>query len=135
MGLEDLWPCLAFSSLSALVLYRRYMAAISLQKVDPAAYSRLRGGEGDGSGMEGLKVLWDWILLSIYPAVKVAAFNGLSAILEFSLHPLKIAEPGAIGIGGEHAGGDELGSCRGALILFFDCQLQKPPGWQGGEHH
>jgi hypothetical protein len=135
MRLEDPWPCLAFSRLPALVFHWRYMAAISLQKVYPAAYSRLRGGEGDGSGMKGLKVLRDWILLGIYPAVKMSAFNGLSAILEFSLNPLKIAEPWAIGIGGEHAGGDELGSCRGALILFFDCQLQKPPGWQGGDHH
>gem|GEM_PF-2905590 len=99
------------------------MAAISLQKIDPAAYSRLRGREGDGSSMKGLEVLWDWILLGIYPAVKVAAFNSLSAILEFSLHPLKIAEPGAIGIGGEHAGGDEVRSCRGALILNVFCQI------------
>ena len=85
--------------------------------------------------MKWLEVLWDRILLGIDPAVKVAAFYGLRAILEFSLNPLKIAEPWAIGIGGEHAGGDELGSRSGALTLFFDCQLQKPPGWQGGEHH
>jgi hypothetical protein len=81
--------------------------------------------------MKGLEVLWDRILLGIDPAVEKSAFNSLSAILEFSLNPLKIAEPGAIGIGGKHAGRDELGSRRGALILFFDCQLQKPPGWQG----
>jgi len=73
--------------------------------------------------MKGPEVLWDWILLGIDPAVKVAAFNSLSAILEFSLHPLKIAEPGAIGIGGEHAGGDELGSRSGALILNVFCQI------------
>jgi len=111
------------------------MAAISLQKVDPAAYSCLRGGEGDGSSMKGLEVLRDGVLLGIYPAVKVAAFYGLRAILEFSLNPLKIAEPWAIGISCKHAGGDELGSRSGALILFFDYQLQKPPGWQGREHH
>jgi hypothetical protein len=99
------------------------MAAISLQKVYPAAYSCLRGGEGDGSGMKGPEVLRDWILLGIYPAVEKSAFNSLSAILEFSLHPLKIAEPGAIGIGGEHACGDELGSCRYALILNVFCQI------------
>jgi hypothetical protein len=135
MGLEDPWPCLAFSCLPALVFHWRDLTAISLQKVYPAAYSCLRGGEGDGSSMKGLKVLRDWILLGIYPAVKMSAFNSLSAILEFPLNPLKIAEPGAIGIGGEHAGGDEVRSCRGALTLFFDYQLQKPPGWQGGEHH
>jgi hypothetical protein len=131
MRLEDPWPCLAFSSPSALVLYRRDLAAISLQKVDPAAYSCLRGREGDGSGMKGLEVFRNGILFGIYPAMKVAAFNGLSAILEFTLHPLKIAEPGAIGISSEHAGRNEVGSCRGALTLFFDCQSQKPPGWQG----
>jgi hypothetical protein len=60
--------------------------------------------------MKGLKVLRDWILLGIYPAVKMSAFNGLSAILEFSLNPLKIAEPWAIGIGGEHAGGMSSGA-------------------------
>ncbi|MDD5736405.1 MAG: hypothetical protein PHQ39_13160, partial [Methanothrix soehngenii] len=103
--------------------YRRDLAAIPLQKVDPAAYSRLRGREGDGSGMKGLKVFWDRILLGIDPAVEKSAFNSLSAILEFSLNPLKIAEPGAIGISCKHAGGDELRSCRGALILNVFCQI------------
>jgi hypothetical protein len=55
--------------------------------------------------------------------VEKSAFNSLSAILEFTLNPLKIAEPWAIGIGGEHAGGDELRSCRGALVLNFFCQI------------
>jgi hypothetical protein len=73
--------------------------------------------------MKGLEVLRDGILFGIDPAVKVAAFNGLSAIPEFPLHPLKIAEPGAIGISCKHAGGDELRSCRGALILNVFCQI------------
>jgi hypothetical protein len=53
--------------------------------------------------------------------VEKSAFNSLSAILEFSLHPLKIAEPGAIGIGGEHAGGDEVrGDTLGAGCIFHN---------------
>jgi hypothetical protein len=121
MRLEDPWPCRAFSSLSALVFHWRYMAAISLQKIDPAAYSRLRGREGDGSSMKGLEVLWDRILLGIDPAVEKSAFNSLSAILEFSLNPLKIAEPGAIGISCKHAGGDEVrGDTLGAGCIFHN---------------
>jgi hypothetical protein len=118
MGLEDPWACLAFSRLPALVFHWRDLTAVSLQKVDPAAHSCLRGGEGDGSSMKGLEVIRDWILLGIDPAVKMSAFNGLSAILEFTLHPLKIAEPGAIGISGKHAGGDEMPGCLCPFIIF-----------------
>ena len=85
--------------------------------------------------MEGLEVLRDWILLGINPAVLKSAIYRLGAVLELSLHPLKVAEPWAVGEGCEHAGRDEVGSGWGALTLFFDCQLQEPPGWQGGEHH
>jgi hypothetical protein len=73
--------------------------------------------------MKGLEVLRDGILFGIDPAVKVAAFNSLSAILEFSLNPLKIAEPGAIGISCKHAGRYELGSCSDALTLNVFCQI------------
>jgi len=71
--------------------------------------------------MKGLEAIRDDILFGIYPAVKVAPFYGFRAIQELPLHPLEIAEPGAIGEGGEHAGRDEIWG--GDLTGFFICQL------------
>jgi hypothetical protein len=71
--------------------------------------------------MKGLEVLRNFVLLGVNPSVLEPPVYRLSAVLELSLNPLDIAEPGTVGEGCEHAGRDEVGG--GALIVFFNCQL------------
>jgi hypothetical protein len=54
--------------------------------------------------VEGHKVLRNYVLLCIYPAMLESAVCQLGAVQKLALHKLQIAEARAVGKGCEHAG-------------------------------
>jgi len=115
--------------LAPLVLHRRDTFAISLQEVDAAAYTGLRGVQGDRAGVEGPEALRNGLLHGIDPAVGQPAFGQGGAVGELALQELQIAQPRAEGIGGEHAGGDEIWSTTIILKFFFHHYFFLLSGW------